>query len=228
MKNNFTLVILNKNDADSLELVIREIDFSLFDEIVGIDGDSQDRSIDVFNKYGIRCYQNIPGGRGGAIKYAINNINTNYIIFLSSDGEENPAELSIMRDELISGADLVIASRVLGNNSGFKSDHDIRYLHRKLFLVFISSLISILFGSKIKDSWNGYRGLNVLKARSINLDADNFLIEAQMTIRFLKNSFTIKEFPTTERPRYFGASQNPAIQSGWGHIVLLFNEFFKK
>jgi len=228
MNKNFSLVILNKNDASSLDLVLKETDLSGFDYVLGIDGNSTDNSVEVFKKYGIECKSNISGGRGGAIKYAINNLTNDYIIFLSSDGEENPEELSKMRDELRNGADLVIASRMSKNGSGFKSDHNIFYIHRKLFLLFISTAIQVLFGGKIKDCWNGYRGLDVAKARGLDLDANDFLLEAQMTIRFLKNNFVVKEVPTFERPRYFGESQNPAISSGWGHLVLLYNEFFDR
>ena len=228
LNQSVALVILNRNDADSLKIVLSEFNLKIFDYVIGIDGDSTDHSSDVFLNSSIPCIQNIPGGRGGAIKYAINNLNYDYLIFLSSDGEENPAELPVIITELKNGADLVIASRMLNAKSGFKSDHNILYLHRKLFLLFISYSIKVLFGNNIKDCWNGYRGINTKKALSLNLDADNFLLEAQMTIRFLKSNFVVKEIPTAERPRYFGASQNPAILSGWGHIVLLFNEYFKR
>jgi glycosyltransferase involved in cell wall biosynthesis len=228
MKENFALVILNKNDASSLDLVLKETDLDSFDRVLGIDGNSTDNSVEVFKKYGIECISNIPGGRGGAIKYAINNVMNDFIIFLSSDGEENPVELSKIMDELRYGADLVIASRMSKDSSGFKSDHNILYIHRKLFLLFISTMIQVLFGGKIKDCWNGYRGLAVAKAKGLNLDANDFLLEAQMTIRFLKSGFVVREVPTVERPRYFGESQNPAISSGWGHLVLLYNEFFDR
>lgn len=228
MNKSIALVILNKNDSSSLQLVLQEIDFKLFNFILALDGNSTDNSLEVFANNSIPCINNIPGGRGGAIKYAINTLDYDYLIFLSSDGEENPSDLGIIISTLNNGADLVIASRMLKSKSGFKSDHNIFYLHRKLFLLFISYSIKILFGDNIKDCWNGYRGLDVKKAKSLNLDADNFLLEAQMTIRFLKNDFIVKEIATEERPRYFGASQNPAITSGWGHIVLLFNEYFKR
>jgi len=228
MSNTFALVVLNRNDADSLNLVLKETDFTKFDYVLGIDGDSTDDSIAVFKKHGIKCLRGIPGGRGGAIKYAINNLTYDFAIFMSSDGEEDPADLPTMIEELNSGADLVIASRIGSAGSGFKSDHNFLYIHRKIFLYFISKMIHLLFGGNVKDCWNGYRGLATKKARALNLDVSNFLLEAQMTIRFLKKGFVVREIPTIERPRYFGASQNPAFSSGWGHLVLLFKEFFEE
>jgi len=112
--------------------------------------------------------------------------------------------------------------------SGFKSDYNIFYLHRKLFLYFISKMINFLFEGNIKDCWNGYRGLDTIKAREINLVQNDFLLEAEMTIKFLKRGYAVKEFSTIERVRYFGKSQNPALTSGWGHIVLLFKEYYRK
>jgi hypothetical protein len=221
------LVILNKNDAESLNIVLNEIDFGLFDFILGIDGNSSDHSLNIFKKHKIDCIKDIPGGRGGAIKYAISNLIIDYLIFLSSDGEEDPKDLVKIKEALLGGASLVIASR-MKSNSGFKSDHNIFYIHRKFFLWFISYSIKLLFGGNIKDCWNGYRGVERCKALDMNLNAQNFLLEAQMTIKFLKKDLHIVEIPTKERARYHGHSQNPALISGWGHILLLVREFFEK
>ena len=225
MNKTFALVILNRNDASSLQLLLNEIKTSDFDCIIGVDGDSSDNSPEVFRKHAIPFLNKIPGGRGGAIKYAINNLDFDYIIFLSSDGEEDPSDLSKIKSCLLNGADLVIASRMT-KGSGFKSDHNILFIHRKIFLFLITKMINLLFNGSVKDCWNGYRGLSIKKARLLHLSCDNFLLEAQMTIRFLKKKFKVAEIPTIERKRYFGASQNPVLISGWGHIILLIKEFF--
>ena len=227
MNKTFALVILNKNDAPSLKILIKEINTSDFDYVIGIAGNSTDDSTQVFKNNAIPFLDKIPGGRGGAIKYAIKNLNYDYLIFLSSDGEEDPSDLNKIKIALLKGADLVIASR-LGKESGFKSDHNILYIHRKLFLFFITKMVNFLFNGNLKDCWNGYRGLSTKKARMLNLNCDNFLVEAQMTIQFLKRKFIVKEISTIERKRYFGESQNPALASGWGHIVLLIKEFFTR
>lgn len=228
-KNNTALVILNKNDSACLKLQLKEIDFSLFSHVFAIDGDSIDDSLKILKKFKIETYDGIPGGRGGAIKFAINNLKGNFssIIFLSSDGEENPKDLRLIKSKLDQGYDLVIASRMI-NKSSFKSSHNFFYIHRKIFLWFITSLINILFKGNIRDCWNGYRGINLKSARKLNLDQNDFLLEAQMTIQFLKHNFKIIEIPTVERKRFDGKSQNPAIASGWRHIILLINEYFKK
>ena len=222
------LVILNKNDAESLELVLSELDASCVDQVYAIDGGSADHSLDVFNRFGVQVVENVSGGRGGAIKYAIKSSKADWLIFLSSDGEENPADLPNFVKAFADGNDLVIASRMADGSSGFKSDHEIKYLHRKVFLWLISRSIMILFGGKIHDCWNGYRGMNVKKAKTLTLTANDFLLEAQLTIQFLKHKYKVCEFPTIERKRYFGGSQNPALVSGWGHIALLLTEFFRK
>ena len=111
-------------------------------------------------------------------------------------------------------------------DSSFKSDHNYFYIHRKIFLFIISFMVKFLFGGDIKDCWNGYRGLNTKAANNLNLNESDFLLEAQMTIKFLKRGYIVKEVPTVERPRYFGESQNPIFLSGWGHIFLLIKEFF--
>jgi hypothetical protein len=233
MDNNFdfskhTLCILNRNDAAALELLLPELSGYVFADMYAIDGMSVDNSIDLFQKNNIVAHVQKSNGRGAAILQGLALCKTKYIIFFSSDGEEDPADLPIMANALTKGSDLVIASRLMGNGSGFKSDHNIHFYHRKLFLKFITFTINKLFNGNIIDCWNGFRGMDVSKAKALNLDAENFLIEAQITIRFLKMKGQIVEIPTKERKRLSGSSQNPVLISGFGHLKLIFNEIFRK
>lgn len=223
-----TLCILNRNDASSLALLLPELAEYNFDCVFALDGFSTDNSVQLLNEHGIHVYRQDTIGRGSAILQALNLCDTRYIIFLSSDGEEDPKDMPNIYHRLKSGSDLVIASRVLDSTSGFKSDHNVLYYHRKLFLNFITYLINKLFDGRLTDCWNGYRGMRTESALNLKFDAPNFLIEAQTTIRFLKAGLTVSEIPTIERRRFHGRSQNPVFKSGFGHLKLIFTEYFDR
>jgi len=69
-------------------------------------------------------------------------------------------------------------------------------------------------GSYITDSINGYRAITREGARRLQLDAADYTIEYQMTMRALKNGLRIAEFPTLEHPRVAGETQARSIPTG--------------
>lgn len=222
-----TLAILNRNDKLGAMQVIPQINTALFHEIFVIDGNSSDGSQEYFRSQGITVHTQAQGGRGGAMRTAIDKATGDYIIFLSTDGEEDPQDLPKFIEEFKRGADLVIASRMMKGGS-FKSAHNKFYFHRRLYLRIITILINILFNAQLTDCWNGYRGFRLKDVRTIKTDAEDFLIEAQQTIRFSKLNKKIVEFPTVEGKRIAGKSGNPILKSGILHIVLIFSEYLKR
>ena len=116
-KQFFTLVILNKDDLVGFKYVYSLINKKDFFEVFVVDGDSKDGSVDYFIKKKIKYKILKKGGRGAAMRYALQNCKTKFIIFLSSDGEENPNDLKTMQNLLMKGNDLVIGSRVINIKS---------------------------------------------------------------------------------------------------------------
>ena len=67
------------------------------------------------------------------MRYALQICKTKFIIFLSSDGEENPNDLTTMQNLLMKGNDLVIGSRTI-NIESHKSFYNRSFIHRLIFL----------------------------------------------------------------------------------------------
>ena len=100
------------------------------------------------------------------------------------------------------------------------------WIHRKLYLILITFLINKIFKGSVSDCWNGYRGFRLKCFEKIEILEKDYLVEAETTIKFLKNNFSIFEFPTKENPRKFGKSSNKIIKSGLGHLTLIFKNIF--
>ena len=196
-----------------------------------MDGNSKDNSHRIAREIGLDILNFKTLSRGEAIVKCINDFKKkfDYIIFTSSDGEENYDDIYKFKKYFKSGADLVIASRLMPGGF-FKSDTDIRWLHRKIYLKIITFFINFLFDGNIKDCWNGFRGfrLSCFKNNNLIIREKKYLVEAETTIIFLKNKLRIFEFPTKEFPRKYGESSNSIFQSGIGHIILIFKKFFFK
>ncbi len=220
--------ILNKNDGENLKLLQTDIiNFSKKYKTVFVDANSEDESRLIAKSMGLEV-MDLNLSRGEAISHCVNNFKNkyNYIIFLSSDGEEDVKDIFKFEKYFDDGADMVIASRLMPGGY-FKSDKNILWIHRKLFLIFITFIINLLFRGNIFDCWNGFRGFKLKCFEEIKIEEKNHLVEAETTIKFLKKKFKIVEFPTKENPRIYGKSVNPPIKSGIGHIILVIKEFFK-
>ena len=174
-KQFFTLVILNKDDLVGFKYVYSLINKKDFFEVFVVDGDSKDGSVDYFIKKKIKYKILKKGGRGAAMRYALQNCKTKFIIFLSSDGEENPNDLKTMQNLLMKGNDLVIGSRVI-NIKSHKSFYNRSFIHRLIFLKIITFFVNLFFKGSLTDSWNGYRGFKTKKLKKIKSSANDHLI----------------------------------------------------
>ena len=83
-------------------------------------------------------------------------------------------------------------------------------------------------GKYITDSINGYRAITKDAAQSLKLDAIDYTIEYQMTMRAFKKRLSIVEFPTIEGKRLFGETQAKSIPTGLKFLKCYFRELFIK
>ena len=78
-----------------------------------------------------------------------------YVVTLDADGQNDPAEIPVMLKPIVEDeADFVLASRRLGTDT--TTDR-----FRKAGVVFFSTTVNLMTGSKLTDTSNGYRALRV-------------------------------------------------------------------
>jgi glycosyltransferase involved in cell wall biosynthesis len=210
-----SLIILTRNEIAGLKKMLRKIPFEAVDEYFAVDYKSTDGTIEFFEKNHIPIiHQKIPG-RAEAFNLAASSAKGDFLIFFSPDGNENPADIPLLTEELKNGADLVIASRFLPGSRNEEDDHLFKF--RKWANMGFTLAANLAFrrrGPYITDTINGYRGINKKFFKSLKLDASGFAIEYQMTMRALKRRATITEIPTIEGNRIGGKSGSSALPTG--------------
>jgi len=217
-----SLVILNKNDVEGLKTIYPQIPLDCIDEIMVIDGQSKDGSVKYCINNNIEVVVQEKPGRGEAFRIASGKITGEYVIFLSSDGNEDPGDIPEFIRLLDDGNDMVIASRLA---KGGKNKDDGKFLPiRKWMLQVFTWLINSVWRGHITDVWNGYRAFRSDKLRILPLASEGHLIELEQTIHALKLGFNIAEFPTIEGDRVKGVTRNPLIKTGVGLIRVLIKE----
>lgn len=224
-----TLCVLTRNERPCLEVVMPRVPppgpTAGFDDIVAIDGASTDGTLEYFDQHGIRVVAQSRRGRGEAFLLAFTEVEADAYIFFSPDGNEDPADLPRFRPLLEAGNDLVIASRMC---AGARNEEDAHLLRPRKWANNAFNLAANLAfrrsGAYISDSINGYRAITRGAAQRLALDASDYTIEYQMTMRALRAGLRIAEFPTIEHPRVAGDTQASSIPTGLRFVRAFWNE----
>jgi glycosyltransferase involved in cell wall biosynthesis len=196
-----------------------------FDDLVAIDGGSTDGTLEYYREHDVKVIGQSRRGRGDAFLLAFSQLKADGYIFFSPDGNEDVRDLPKFKPLLENGADLVIASRMMPSAV---NEEDIHLLKpRKWANNALNFLANIFFrrkGSFVTDSINGYRAITRKASQELNLDALDYTIEYQMTIRSLKKRMNIVEFPTREGARVAGVSGAPSFPTGVRFLKRLWTE----
>lgn len=213
------LCILTLNESECLKLNIDDIQTaflnSKIDFLYAIDGGSTDGTIEIFKSRSIDTLHQTQSGRGEAFKLAFANIDADAFIFFSPDGNEDLADLIHIKNKIIDGFDLVIASRMLAGS--VNEEDSLTFKPRKWTNLGFNYIANKLFNKRsyfVTDSINGYRAITKIAATKLNLTASDYTIEYQMTIQAFKKQLQISEIVTHERPRLAGSSQVRSLPAG--------------
>ena len=215
-----SLVILVWNEINAIKELYDKIPLNAVDETIVIDPGSDDGTVEFLRDKGLPVYFQKKRGRGNAFLEALRYAKGENLIFFSGDGNEDPCDIPKIVRYLNEGNDLVIAGRFVFRDSKSDDSDDLLRI-RKFSNISLSLLIRMIWGSGIRDSINGFRGLKRSAMEKMNLDAPKHEIEFQTTIRAAKLGLKIKEFPTKELDR-LGGPRKPTA----GTLTLAHN-FFK-
>jgi glycosyltransferase involved in cell wall biosynthesis len=121
-------------------------------EVVVVDDGSRDRTVDIVRGYTdvklIRHEKN--RGYGGALKTGFHNATGDLLAFLDADGTYPPEHFPELCRAALSGADLVIGSRMAGAESEMPPV-------RRLGNVIFATLVSLVGNQRVSDSASGMR-----------------------------------------------------------------------
>lgn len=169
-----TLLILTLNEIDGLEIIMPRIDPNWVDQILFVDGNSTDGTIEWINRHEYELIiQKAPGIRR-AYQDALESIKGDIVITFSPDGNSIPELIPNLITKISAGFDMVIVSRYLDGSKSFDDDL-LSYLGNKFF----TKSINFLYGSHYTDAMVIYRGYrtNLLKELEITNDRWYLLVE---------------------------------------------------
>jgi glycosyltransferase involved in cell wall biosynthesis len=178
-------------------------------EIIVVDDGSTDSTLQQISHHKVRVIANATNhGKGYSMRRGFAAAQGDVIITMDSDGAHDPKEIPTLIASVLSGADLVSGSRFLGSGKHFTS----RINQIGNFLMNLS--IMLLTGRRITDSQTGFRAVSKAFLKSVTLESSGFEIEAEITVKGLKNGFTFKEVPINCKPRQYSISRLKILRDG--------------
>jgi glycosyltransferase involved in cell wall biosynthesis len=137
-------------------------------------------------------------------------------IQVDGDGQHDPQEIpEIVAKLSSSGADIVIGSRYI-EDRGY-----ITPWPRRMGIIILSAIISLIVRKRITDPTSGFRALN---RRTIHFCAHDYPFdypEPESVVLFKQAGLKVHEVPVTMNPRYGGQSSITPLRSGYYMVKVI-------
>lgn len=235
LNNKKIMVVMPAYNAEKTIIdTWNEIPFDIVDDVILVDDCSNDRTIEVANKLGIKhiIRHDKNKGYGGNQKTCYQKaleLNADIIVMLHPDYQYTPKLIPSMVHLLASGLfEVVMGSRILGKgalNGGMP-------LYKYLSNRFLTLVQNLLIGQKLSEYHTGYRAYTADVLRNINFmeDDDDFIFDNQLLSQIFMKGYQIAEItcPTKYFPEASSINLARSTKYGLGVLNVSMRHFLHK
>lgn len=227
-----TLFIPALNEIDGLKAIMPKIDNSWVDQILIVDGNSNDGTVEYAESQGYDIHVQTQKGLRNAYIEGFSKIRGDIVITFSPDGNCIPDFIPKLIEEMNKGYDMVIASRY---KDDAKSDDDdlLTAFGNKMFNI----VFGLLHGFPYTDCMGIYRAYRTHYFYDLGIDKEESYrvekllrtrigIEPLLSVRAAKMKLKIGEIPADEPPRIYGARKLQIFRWGGAFMIQTILEYF--
>ncbi len=218
-----SIVVPAKNEAQNLPRVLAKLPRDC--EVICVDGNSTDDTVLVVQRLrpDIRIIGQTREGKGNALACGFAAATGDFIVMIDADGSNDPAEIPRFIAALKEGADFAKGSRFLPGGGSL----DISTV-RRLGNFWLNKIVNVLYRTRYTDLCYGYNAfrrecLDVMRLNGTGIVSsepgamlwgDGFEVETLINVRIAKAGLRVREVPSFEAVRCFGASNLNAFSDG--------------
>jgi hypothetical protein len=177
-----------------------------------VDGGSTDRTLEVAAAWGVPILHQKSRGKGGAVTEALDWLaqrHVQYAVVLDADGTYPGASVLPALELLDAGSHLVVGVR----QSATGPPRNFRELVHRVGNALLNYVAGQMSRSRILDVCSGFWGVQVERARELNLVSYDFGIEAELFLKGQRAGWTILQIPIPYGERV-GQAKLHAVSDG--------------
>jgi glycosyltransferase involved in cell wall biosynthesis len=217
-----SIVVFALNEIDGMKVIMPRIKREWYDQLIIVDGNSTDGTIEYAKEYGYDLFMQKEKGAAAAFRVAMERVTGDILIFFSPDGNSIPEMIPPLIEKMKEGYDMVIVSRYLDGAKSYDDDIVTAFGNRMF-----TRLISLLFGYKITDSLVMYRAFKRKIVEELDINTKYASWGTQILTRLIKRNLKIGEIPGDEPPRIGGVRKMSPIKNGLQELYMIMREFIK-
>jgi len=233
-EKKIVVVLPAYNAETTLEKTYNEIPFDIVDDVILVDDNSKDATVEKAREIGIKhiFIHDKNKGYGGNQKTCYNEalaLHADIVIMLHPDYQYTPLLIQSMSYIIANGVyPVVLGSRILGRGA-LKGGMP---LYKYLFNRVLTFVQNILMKQKLSEYHTGYRAFSsdVLKNINYNINSDDYVFDNQMIAQIFYAGYEIAEItcPTKYFEEASSISFKRSIKYGFGVLSTSFLYFFNK
>ncbi|MBF0385997.1 MAG: glycosyltransferase [Candidatus Omnitrophica bacterium] len=228
-----TLLIPTLNEIDGMKAIMPKINREWCDQILIIDGQSKDGTIEYAREQGYEVVIQKKMGMRHAYMEALPYVKGDVILTFSPDGNSIPELIPACLNKMREGYDMVIVSRYAEGAKSYDDD-PITAFGNKLF----TTMINLVHGAKYTDAMVIYRAYRTSLIRELDLDKDlsyetaeklfstRISWEPLLSVRAAKRKLKCADIPGDEPRREGGERKLQVIRWGGAYMFQVFREIF--
>jgi len=156
----------------------------------------------------IKYFTKPNGGKGSAVRLGLSKVTGDYTLIQDADLEYDPREIPLLLESLDrEGVEIIYGSRFIGAHS------NLLFWHR-VGNALLNLMVNVLYNTTLSDMETCYKLLPTDVFRKLNISANAFDLEPEITCKLLRRGYKIFEVPITYVGRDFSEGKKITWRDG--------------